>query len=126
MVKEHWMWLGAGILSLLSLIVLIGNAADRIAKFWKAFKAPNDELRKELDEMKEWRENLEEDGPMKDWRKSVDKQLAETDTTVQSFDSAYHVLFQTLLALLDHGIDGNNITQMEAAKKAVQNYLIDK
>ena len=126
MVKEHWIWLGAGILSLLSLIVLIGNAADRVAKFWKALRAPNEELRKELDEMKEWRENLEEDGPMKDWRKGVDKQLAETCTTVQSFDSAYHVLFQTLLALLDHGIDGNNISQMEAAKKAVQNYLIDK
>ena len=126
MATEHWLWLGAGILSVLSMIVLIGNAVDRIAKFWKAIKAPNDDIRKELDEMKEWREDLEEDGPMKAWRKGVDKKLSETDTTVQSFDGAYHVLFQTLLALLDHGIDGNNITQMEAAKKAVQTYLIDK
>ena len=76
--------------------------------------------------MKEWRKNLEEDGPMKEWRKSVDKQLSETDSTVKSVDGAYHVLFQTLLALLDHGIDGNNIKQMEEAKKAVQSYLIDK
>ena len=123
---EHWAWLGAGILSVLSLIILVGNAKDTIVKFWKSITAPNVEIRKELDEMKEWRENLEEDGPMKEWRKNVDKKLADTDSTVQSFDGAYHVLFQTLLALLDHGIDGNNITQMEAAKKAVQNYLIDK
>ena len=123
---EHWAWLGAGILSVLSLIVLLGNAADKVSKFWKALKAPSKEVREELDDLNEWRKSLEEDGPMKEWRKNVDVKLAETDTTVQSFDSAYHVLFQTLLALLDHGIDGNNISQMEAAKKAVQNYLIDK
>ena len=126
MAAEHWAWLGAGVLALLSTIVLIGNATDRVTKFWKALTAPSAEMRKELDEMKEWRENLEEDGPMKDWRKSVDKQLSDTTTTVTSVDGAYHVLFQTLLALLDHGIDGNNIKQMEEAKKAVQNYLIDK
>ena len=123
---EHWAWLGAGILSIAATIVLLGNAKDAIVKFWKSITAPNAAMRKELDEMKEWRENLEEDGDMKEWRKNVDKKLADTDSTVQSFDGAYHVLFQTLLALLDHGIDGNNITQMEAAKKAVQNYLIDK
>ena len=126
MKPEYWMWLGAGIMSLLSLIVLIGNASDRIAKFWKALKAPNDELRKELEEMKEWRKDLEEEGPMKEWRKDVDRQLSETTTTVQNFDGAYHVLFQSLLALLDHGIDGNNIKQMEDAKDALQSYLIDK
>lgn len=126
MQSEHWAWLGAGLLAFLSAIVLIGNAADRIAKFWKALTAPNAEMRKELDEMKEWRANLEEEGPMKEWRKSVDSKLAETNTTVNAVDGAYHVLFQTLLALLDHGIDGNNIKQMEEAKKAVQNYLIDK
>lgn len=123
---EHWMWLGAGILSILSLIVLIGNAADRLEKFWKKITSPNADMRKELDEMKEWRENLEEDGPMKEWRKKVDSQMTETKDAVQSVDGAYHVLFQSLLALLDHGIDGNNIEQMENAKKAVQNYLIDK
>lgn len=126
MQAEHWAWLGAGILAFLSTIVLIGNATDRLAKFWKALTAPNAEMRKELDEMKEWRENLEEEGPMKEWRKGVDDKLKETNTTVKTVDGAYHVLFQTLLALLDHGIDGNNIKQMEEAKKAVQNYLIDK
>lgn len=123
---EHWAWLGAGFLSLLSLIVLIGNASDRIAKFWKAITKPNDDMRKDVDELKEWRKSLEEEGPMKEWRKEVDTKMTETDTTVKSVDGAYHVLFQSLLALLDHGIDGNNIEQMENAKKAVQNYLIDK
>jgi hypothetical protein len=121
---EHWAWLGAGILSVLSLIVLLGNASGHFKKFWNAITFAD--LRKEHAEMKEWRENLEEDGPMKEWRKHVDTELAKADNTVKSVDGAYHVLFQTLLALLDHGIDGNNIKQMEEAKKAVQNYLIDK
>lgn len=123
---SHWLWLGAGILSVLSLIVLIGNAIDRIEKFWNKITEPYVSMRKELDEMKEWRENLEEEGPMKEWRNQVDTQIADTDKSVRTVDGAYHVLFQSLLALLDHGIDGNNIEQMESAKKAVQNYLIDK
>lgn len=123
---SHWLWLGAGILSILSLIVLVGNAIDRIAKFWNKITAPYATMREELDEMKEWRENLEEEGPMKEWRNQVDDKIANTDKSVKNVDGAYHVLFQSLLALLDHGIDGNNIEQMESAKKAVQNYLIDK
>lgn len=123
---EHWAWLGAGILSIAATIVLLGNAKDAVVKFWKSITAPNAEMRKDMDDFKEWRKELEEDGPMKEWRKSVDKQLSDTASTVNSVDGAYHVLFQTLLALLDHGIDGNNIKQMEEAKKAVQLYLIEK
>lgn len=124
--SEHWAWLAAGVMAVLSAIVLIGNASDRIAKFWKAIKAPNEELREEMDDMKEWRKDLEEDGPMKEWRKSVDKQISEATGSVNSFQQSNHVMFQAMLALLDHGIDGNNIKQMESAKKAVQDYLIDK
>lgn len=126
MKAEYWAWLGAGILFILGLIPTIGNACSHVSKFWKALTAHSAEMRKELDDMKEWRKDLEEEGSMKEWRKHVDSELAKTDTTVKSVDGAYHVLFQTLLALLDHGIDGNNIKQMEEAKKAVQNYLIDK
>lgn len=121
---EHWAWLGAGILSAFSLIVLLGNASGHLKKFWDTITFAN--LRKEFAEMKEWREDLEEEGPMKEWRKHVDSELVKTDTTVKSFDGAYHVLFQSLLALLDHGIDGNNIKQMEDAKDALQSYLINK
>lgn len=123
---SHWLWLGAGILSVLSLIVLIGNAIDRVSKFWKTITEPYVTMREEMDDMKEWRTNLEEKGPMKEWRNQVDDKIADTDKSVKTVDGAYHVLFQSLLALLDHGIDGNNIEQMENAKKAVQNYLIDK
>ena len=126
MKTEYWAWLGAGIVSALTLIVLAGNAIDRIKKFWSTLKAPNEEMRRELDEMKAWRREFEEDGPAKEWRKSVDQKLADAANTAKSFDGAYRVLFQSLLALLDHGIDGNNVEQMEAAKKALNTYLIDK
>ena len=35
-------------------------------------------------------------------------------------------LWPALLALLDHGIDGNNISQMQEAKTALQNHLINR
>lgn len=126
MAAEHWAWLGAGILSLMSLAILIGNFADRVAKTRKAIKAPYEELKAEVIAMKEWRADLEEEGSMKDWRKSVNKRLSDAEGSAETFKDSYHVMFQAMLALLDHGIDGNNISQMEDAKKAVQSYLIDK
>lgn len=39
-------------------------------------------------------------------------------------DEGQHVTMQALLALLDHNLDGNNIDQMQQAKKALQKHLI--
>ena len=33
---------------------------------------------------------------------------------------------RSLLALLAHGIDGNNVTQMKDAKKELEDYLVDR
>ena len=40
-------------------IVLLGNASDRIAKAWRAAKAPNDEQNSRLDALEKWREEVD-------------------------------------------------------------------
>lgn len=105
---EAWAWISA----VLAGIVLIGNAAEKIAKAVKAAKAPADELRADINELQEW-------------RKGVDQKLGNDKKELDGIRDGNQAIFKALLALLDHGIDGNNITQMESAKEAVRNHLIN-
>ena len=105
------MWTWDNIALVLAAVVLIGNAAEKVAKAIKAAKAPGDEIREELAELQEW-------------RKGVDRKLGSDQKELKGMHDAHQAIFQALLALLDHGIDGNNIKQMEAAKTEVRNHLI--
>ena len=105
--SEVWVWIA----SILSAIILIGNAADKIASAIKAAKAPGEELKADVEDLKEW-------------RKKVDTKLDKDKCELEDIHNGNQAIFQALLALLDHGIDGNNIKQMENAKEAVRTHLI--
>ena len=101
------------VLAFASAIVLLSNAAEKIAKAVQAAKAPSQAL---SDRMDEW----------DIWRKEVDRKLAADKKHLDSIDSGNRVTQLALLALLDHGIDGNNIDQMQHAKEELQNHLINR
>lgn len=96
-----------------SAIVLLSNAAEKIAKAVRLVKAPNARQDEELAEMKEW-------------RRGVDAKLANDKKHLDTIDEGNRATQRALLALLDHGIDGNNIDQMQSAKKELQNHLINR
>lgn len=106
--NELWGWIAA----LLAAVVLIANAAEKIVKAWKAAKAPNAAQDGRLDALEEW-------------RKEVDRKLLRDHDRLQEIDTGNRVTQRALLALLDHGIDGNNIKQMQDAKEALQDHLIN-
>ena len=56
----------------------------------------------------------------------MDRKLEADTTHLGKLDEGNRVTQQALLALLDHGIDGNNTEQMQHAKEALQQYLIDR
>ena len=102
-----------GVLAAASAIVLLSNAAEKIAKAWKTAKAPNALQDERLDKVEK---HLEE----------VDNFLAIDKKRLDSLDEGNRATQRALLALLDHGIDGNNITQMQHAKEELQNHLINR
>ena len=104
---EVWAWVAF----ILSAIILIGNAADKIGSVIKAAKAPADSLKEDVEELKQWKEE-------------VDRKLGNDKDELADLRSGNQAVFQALLALLDHGIDGNNIKQMEEAKTVVTSHLI--
>lgn len=107
-ITEVWGWIAAA----LAAIVLISNAVEKIVMGWKAAKAPNDMQNERLDALEEW-------------RKEVDRKLIRDNDRLRDMDTGNRVTQRALLALLDHGIDGNNIKQMQDAKEALQDHLIN-
>lgn len=105
--------LWATVLAVASAIVLLTNATKSIAEAVKAAKAPNTRQDERL-------HNLEE------WRKEVDAKLNGDKDHFDALEAGNRAYCQALLALLDHGIDGNNIEQMQHAKESLQQHLINR
>ena len=101
------------VLAVASAVVLLSNAAEKIGKAIQIAKAPNTKQDERLDKVEK---HLEE----------VDTFLAIDKKRLDSLDEGNRATQRALLALLDHGIDGNNIKQMQDAKEALQNHLINR
>lgn len=91
----------------------VGNAVEKVCKAWKAAKAPNDRQDDRLQ-------------ALEDWRKEVDQALARDLKRFDNLDEGERITQRALLALLGHGIDGNNIEQMQKAQEALQDHLINR
>jgi len=107
--SQLWTWL----LAAASAIVLLSNAAEKIVKAVKSAKAPNAKQDERIT-------------ALEDWRKEVDGKLDADLHRLDGIEAANRASLQALLALLDHGIDGNNIKQMQDAKEALNKHLINR
>lgn len=94
-------------------ITTVGTAAEKVAKAVKAAKAPNDAQNDRLTELETRMEKVEQ-------------KLDNDKKHLDNIDAGNRVTQLALLALLDHGIDGNNIDQMQHAKEELQQHLINR
>ena len=101
------------VLAVASAIVLLSNAAEKIVEAIRAAKAPNEKQNTRLDAVEK---RLDE----------VDSYLKVDKERLDGIEESNRATQRALLALLDHGIDGNNIEQMQHAKEALQNHLINR
>ena len=100
------------ILAVASAIVLISNAVEKIIKAFKAAKAPETSQNKKISDLE-------------DRVKKVEEKLESDKKQIAVIREGNHVLTKGMFALLEHGINGNNIDQMRDAKHDVEEYLIN-
>lgn len=105
--------LWTGVLAAASAIVLLSNAAEKIGRAIQAAKAPNARQDERITDLE-------------DWRAEVDRKLDNDKKRLDIIDAGNRATQRALLALLDHGIDGNNLEQMQHAKEELQNHLINR
>lgn len=108
-INNLWALLLAGA----SALVLLVNAVEKIVKIRKAAKAPNDQQDARLDALEAW-------------RKEVDSRLLRDNERLAAIEEGDRVSQVALLALLDHGLDGNNVKQMQDAKERLQAHPINR
>lgn len=106
---DVWAW----VLAAASAIVLLSNAAEKIAKVVKAAKAPNEEQDRRLTAAE------------KDIA-DIKGFLANDKKRLDSLEEGNRVTQRALIALLGHGLDGNNQKEMATAKADLESYLINR
>lgn len=94
-------------------LILLSNAGEKIVGIVKAIKAPdvaqNDRLTALEEDMAQVKQYLTND------KKAIDG-LSEGDKVTK----------HAILALLGHGIDGNNVEEMIQSKHELEKYLINR
>jgi hypothetical protein len=106
---DVWAW----VLAAASAVVLLSNAAEKIAKAVKAAKAPNEEQDRRLTAAE------------KDIA-DIKGFLANDKKRLDSLEEGNRVTQRALIALLGHGLDGNNQKEMASAKADLESYLINR
>lgn len=106
---EIWAWFLSGA----SALVLIWSAVKTILEIIKAAKAPNDKQNERIEALEAW-------------QKIVDAKLNNDNERLDAIVSDNRITQRALLALLDHGIDGNNIKQMQDVKDDLYMHLTEK
>ena len=101
------------VLAATSDFLIISNAIEKIVKAYKTAKGPNIKLDERLSVLEKWKEKVE-------------RRLSNDDIRLLDIEKGDRATHRALLALLDHGIDGNNIKQMQDAKEELQNHLINR
>lgn len=102
-----------GVLAVAGFITAVGGAIKIIAEGIRAAKAPNKSQDKRLDQA---------ESDIKEIRGFLDQDKKRLD----SLDNGNRVTQRALIALLGHGLDGNNQKQMQAAKSELESYLINR
>lgn len=101
------------LLGLATIINTFGSAFEKVAKAKKALKAPNDEQDRRIT-------TAEKD--IKDIKGFLNNDKKRLDT----LEDGNRVTQRAILALLGHGLDGNNQKEMKDAKAALESHLINR
>ena len=104
---------GGLILGVATVVNNIGSAIEKIGRARKALKAPNDEQDRRITNVEKDVENI------KTFLDNDQKRLT-------ALEKGNGVWMRGMLALLGHGLDGNNQKEMEDARKELEEYLIHR
>lgn len=100
------------LLAISGAVTTVGGAVEKIAKIFRAAKAPEKAQDAEITEIKTRLDKVE-------------REQASDEEAIADTKECNRVLTKGMLALLEHGINGNNIDQMRDAKNDVEAYLIN-
>lgn len=112
--------LWAMIAAVLGAFALLYTTAEKLINIIKAAKAPDAARDKRMDKMQA------EIDELKGRMERAEGKLNNDNARFEELNASTRITQQALIALLEHGINGNNTDQMESAKHALELHLINK
>lgn len=101
------------VLAVCGAITAVGAAITVLAKAWSAIKAPGKKLDERLTAVEKTLEKH-------------DGYLSSDQERLEAIEQGNKVTQRALLALLRHGIDGNDVESMRKAEAELNDYLIER
>lgn len=102
-------------------VLTIFNLMDKLVGYAKKVKEPTDSLSERVSTI-EKRMEIEYKALFADYELRFRRDL----NRIEAIEEGNRTTQKAILALLTHSIDGNNIEEMKKAKKALEEYLINK
>ena len=103
----------AALVALLSFLYLISNIIDKIVGYKKTMHIPEEE------------QNIKIAGLESEIAK-INKKLDSDYKRISSLEDSHRIMLRGMSALLSHGINGNNVGEMEKVKAELDEYLYDR
>ncbi len=114
----------AVILSICGGIVTISAAVSVAFKIYQHFKKPNLKQDEEIESL--WKKVIELENSLRTTREEFLTFFKNDKARLDAIEKGNRVTMQALIALLSHGIDGNDVDSMKKAKDALNQYLVQK
>lgn len=100
-----------GLLAIATIVSTIGGAVEKVVKLVKAARQPEQDQNDEIKEIKDRLGKLE-------------RNLLTDEKQINDARECNRVLTIGMMAMLEHGINGNNVEQMQKAKEGIEDYLV--
>ena len=91
-------------------VLTLFNVIDKIVTAVKSAKNPVDELKRRVDELE----------------RKIQESYPKYDAKIAEIENGNRVVQKSILALLKHSIDGNNVEALKEAESELSNFLINK
>ena len=98
-------------------VLTIFNLVDRIVGYWQKSKEPNEILKDRIDILERKVETAFTE---------YDSRFGRDKARLDSLEEGNKIVQKSLLALLEHSIDGNNTDGLKKAKEELSQYLINR
>ena len=102
-------------------ILTVFNLGDKISGWIKEQKAPNANLEARVEKLEK-----EMEFGIKVTFEKYEERFSRDLARINGIEDSNKIMLKSLLAIMDHEIDGNHIEKLKAARDDLQNYMLSK
>ena len=102
-------------------VLTVFNLTDKLVAYIKELKKPTTDLEVRVDKIEK-----ELEFGIKATFDKYEERFSRDLARINGIEDSNKIMLKSLLAIMDHEIDGNHVDQLKAARDELQKYMINK